>query len=447
MPRRGTGKKPPPAVELIPAPTPPQRVPRHHYTLQDIFLFLRLVLFGRTTLRCAERVPAVVSEVCGLSLGQPVWSTGRLWLLRLGLYKLQRPKVIADDWVLLLDYTVQAGTTKCLLILGVRLSELPPAGQSLQHADLEPIALVPVEHSTQQAVCEQLERVVDKIGVPRAILTDHGSDVQGGIKLFQSRHPQTLEIYDVTHKAARVLKRHLERDAQWAEFGRQVGQARRQLQQTSLASLLPPPIGEKARFMNLGPLIRWGMETLRVLDQRPSAVPAPLLEQRLGWLRQFAESLKKWSEYMAVIDLTVEFVRDEGHTPQSAAQLREMLDALCLSPEPRTLAIELAAFVREQASQAAPGERLPGSTEVLESCFGTFKALEQHQSRGGFTSLILSLGALVSKTTTEIVSKALEAVRTKDVWTWCRTNLGQSVQSLRQQIYQHLPPNPETKPG
>lgn len=422
-------------------------MPRHHYTLQDIFLFLSLVLFGRTTLRCAERVPAVVSAACGLTLGQPVWSTGRLWLLRLGLYKLLRPKVIADDWVLLLDYTVQAGTTKCLLILGVRLSELPPVGQSLQHADLEPIGLVPVENSTQQAVCEQLERVVDKIGVPRAILTDHGSDVQGGIKLFQSRHPQTLEIYDITHKAARLLKRRLERDAHWTEFGRQVGQARRLLQQTALASLLPPPIGEKARFMNLGPLIRWGMETLRVLDQRPSSVPVALLEQRLGWLRQFAGSLKKWSEYMAVIDLTVEFVRDEGHTPQSGAKLRDMLDALHLSPEPRTLAIELAAFVREQSSQAAPGERLPGSTEVLESCFGTFKALEQHQSRGGFTSLILSLGALVSKTTTEIVSKALETVRTKDVWTWCRTNLGQSVQSLRQQIYQNLSPNPETKPG
>ena len=58
---------------------------------------------------------------------------------------------------------------------------------------------------------------------------------------------------------------------------------------------------------------------------------------------------------------------------------------------------------------------LAPEARVQESCFGTFKALEQHQSRSGFTSLILSLGALVSKTTSEIVSQALEAVRTKDV--------------------------------
>jgi len=421
-------------------------LPRHHYTLQDVFLFICLVLTGRTTLRCAGRVPAVVSQVCGLTLGQPTWFTGRLWLLRVGLYKLLRPKVVATDWVLLLDHTVQVGTTKCLLILGVRLSELPPEGRPLQHSDLEPIELLPMEDSTQEKICEQLEQVSAKIGVPRAILSDHGSDVQGGVKQFQSRHPQTAEIYDITHKAARLLKRHLERDAHWAEFCQRVGQARRLMQQTPLACLLPPAIGEKARFMNLGPLIRWGEETLHVLGQPPPQLPARQLEQKLGWLRDFAEPLKKWSEYMAVIDTSLEFVRNEGHTPQSGAQLRDMLDALCLVPEARTLAIELAAFVRDQASQAAPGERLPGSTEVLESCFGKFKALEQHHSRGGFTSLILSLGALVSHTTTEVVSIALRTVLTKDVWNWCRTALGQSVQSLRQQIYNPAP-TAETKPG
>ena len=51
--------------------------------------------------------------------------------------------------------------------------------------------------------------------------------------------------------------------------------------------------------------------------------------------------------------------------------------------EGRQLAAELVKFVREQASKAKPGERLPGSTEVLESCFGRFKTLEKRPSQGG----------------------------------------------------------------
>lgn len=416
-----------------------QRLPHHHYTLQDVCLYIRLVLTSRTPLRCAGRVPAVVSEICGISLGEPHWTTGRLWLLRLGLYKLIRPKEIADDWVWLLDHSVQVGTTKCLLVLGIRLGALPPAGQPLRHEDLEPIELLPVENSTKEIVCKQLESAATKTGVPRVILDDHGADLHGGVKLFQERHPQTIEIYDITHKAARLLKRRLERNPRWAEFCQRVGQARRQVQQTPLACLLPPAVGDKARFMNLGPLIRWGAETLRLLDPPPTRLEnhlsAECLEQKLGWLREYAAPLKEWSEYMVVIETTLEFVRGEGLTPQSGAALREMLDALYLDPPARTLAIELAVFVHHESAKAAPGERLPGSTEVLESCFGKLKALEQHHSLSGFTSLILSLGALVSHTTADVVAQALKTVHTKQVWTWCRTVLGPSVQSLRKLAY------------
>jgi hypothetical protein len=435
---------------LIPAPAEVRRLPRHHYTLLDVLLFVRLVLASRTPLRCAGRVPAIVAETCGISLGTPHWTTGRLWLLRLGLFKLTRPKAIADDWVWLVDHSVQVGTTKCLLVLGIRLSAMPPAGQPLRHEDLEPIELLPVENSTQETVCAQLESAVAKTGVPRVILDDHGSDLHGGVKLFQQRHPRTIEIYDVTHKAARLLKRRLEHDPRWTEFCRHVGQTRRQIQQTPLACLLPPTVGDKARFMNLGPLIRWGVDTLRVLDQPPAPLtqqaPAETRESRLGWLRDYAAPLREWSQFTAVIDTTLDFVRGEGLTPQSGAEVRDMLDALCLDPPARTLAIELAAFVRDESAKAAPGERLPGSTEVLESCFGKLKALEQHHSRSGFTNLILTLGALVSDTTADIVAQALEAVPTKRVWDWCRTTLGTSVQSLRNLVY-HSSPTPETKPG
>lgn len=397
-------------------------------------------------MRTAGRVPEIVSNVFGLSLKQPDWTTGRLWLLRLGLFKLTRPKTVADDWAWLVDHSVQVGTTKCLLIVGIRLSELPPEGEPLRHEDLEPIEILPVERSTKEIVCEQLESAAAKTGVPRVIVDDHGADLHGGVTLFRERHPQTLEVYDLTHKAARLLKRRLERDERWTNFSSRMGQVKRHVQQTELACLTPPPLGGKARFMNLAPVVRWGEETLRLLDQPPAEllrqVSVERLEEKFGWLRDFRAPLREWSQYMSVIETALDFVREEGLTPGCDQSLREMLGALCLDDPARTLATELSAFVQGQSGQVALGERLPGSTEVLESCFGKFKALEQHQSLSGFTGLVLSLGALVSRTTGDVVKQAMATVRTKDVWNWCRNILGPTVQSNRKLAY-----HSETKPG
>ena len=68
---------------------------------------------------------ALAMAVLSPPLASPSWSTGRLWLLRFGYYKLTRPQPHADDWVWIVDHTAQIGAAKCLVILGVRLNGLP----------------------------------------------------------------------------------------------------------------------------------------------------------------------------------------------------------------------------------------------------------------------------------------------------------------------------------
>ena len=96
---------------------------------------------------------------------------------------------------------------------------------------------------------------------------------------------------------------------------------------------------------------------------------------------------------------------------------------------------KLIAFVTRESAKARIGERLPGTTEVLESCFGRLKALESDQSKSGFTGLVLSLGAMVSEWTEESLGEALERCRVRDVINWCRKTLGESVQSQRKRAY------------
>ena len=175
-------------------------------------LFLRLVLQG-VSLRGVPRVLAIVSAALGLSLPIPHWTTGRLWLLRLGHALLTMALDKSDDWAWLVDHSVQIGQEKCLVILGIRLRDLPERGECLQHTDLHLVALVPRKSWTRQEVDEELEVASQRTGIPRVIVDDHGVDIAGGVSFFQERHPETVEIYDAKHKAACLLKSRLEKNA------------------------------------------------------------------------------------------------------------------------------------------------------------------------------------------------------------------------------------------
>jgi len=186
-------------------------------------------------------------------------------------------------------------------------------------------------------------------------------------------------------------------------------------------------------------LMHWGQGTLRVLDERPEAVlahcSAERLELKFGWLADYRKALREWSEFVAVIETVLDFVREQGLYSGAGDDLKETLESLQLGSAGRRLAEELQAFVRDESLKAHAGERLPGSTEVLESCFGKLKSLEREHSRSGFTGFVLSLCAVLAPTTAEVVGQALQSSRTKEVLNWCHENLGLSVQSKRKLAY------------
>jgi len=410
-----------------------------HYPVGPVTFFLRLVLVGSTSLRAASRLFSLIGASLHLDLGEPDWTTGRWWLMRIGLAKLLEAKERADDWVLLMDHSAQIGREKCLLILGLRASEMPPPGTCLGHEDVRPICLRVLEDPDKHMVQEELAAVAKEIGAPRAIVNDFGADIHGGVKLFQEQHPQTIEIYDITHKCACLLKHRLEKDERWSTFTRQVGQTKIALLQTELACLIPPHQRTKARYMNLETLLAWGKKTLGVLEQPPAELLATTtrerLEQKLGWLPAYREALVEWSEWQTVVTSTESLLRRMGLSTTTPQDVAKELRPLVNHASTRVLARELKAFAVSQAAPLRPGERLPASTEVLESCFGKLKVLEKDQARNGLTGMVLSLGAMVWKFSADTVHQALEKVSVRGVKEWIAKNIGTTVQAQRRLVY------------
>ena len=410
--------------------------PYHSYSIGHIFLYLSLVLSASAGLRCSSRVIQIVIEFFSLDEDSPSWTCGRLWLLRLGYYKLTRPKEKALDWVWIVDHTIQIGSEKCFVILGVRLGCLPAPGQCIRHEDVEPIALLPVKKSNGDVVWQQLEEATTKTGLPRVILGDHGSDLTAGVNKFCQNHSETCSIYDIKHKTAAILKREFQDNEEWLKFNQLCSQTANKVRQTSLSFLCPTNQRSKSRYMNIDVLVSWGSKTLRYFDRGPVAgIDPEVVEEKLGWLMGYRKQLGEWEEVLKITGETESFVRNKGLYRECHHELSDIVKPLAHTEQSNRICSELLSFVEEESLKAKPNERLPGSSEVIESIFGKMKQMEQSQSNSGFTGLILSIAAMVSETTVDVIRKAMDTVRTKDVLEWCKNILGESVQAKRKKAF------------
>jgi hypothetical protein len=415
-------------------------VRHHHYGVRSVLVVVSLVVSAATSLRGAGRALAVMQACVGLVSWPPSWSSTRLWLLRLGYYKLTRAKEEGSDWVWIVDHVVQTGQEKCLLIVGIRLSTLPAVGEYLTHADVEPIAIYPVTQSNGEIVYQQLEEARKHTGVPREILSDQGSDLHKGIRQFCQAHPETSFIYDIKHKVAAVLKRELGATPTWQEFSRWAGQTTQRVQQTALAALAPPRQRRKARYMNVGELVAWGVRMLQYLEEESPRQEwdRQRVEQAVGWVRQYRHEVEHWRQWVEVGTITEQFVKTHGVSASGAPQLQHRLAAAGTLPRTQQLCADFVQFVTEEGAKANAGERLVGSSEVIESIFGKWKRLEGEQARSGLTGLVLALGAIVAPTTATVIKQALTTVPTKTVLTWCREKLGKTVQATRRALFAPL---------
>ena len=430
-------------------------MPHHHYSLGQIAGTLTLLLQCRGSLRGSALGLGLLDRLLGHAESIPSPTTVRTWLLRVGLHRLQRPLEHADDWVWIVDHTVQIGELKCMLVVGLRLNAWQQqTDRRLSYEDVDLIGLWPVRTSTGEIVDEQLESAIARTGLPRLVISDDGRDLHRGLALFQERHASEAFgqapdwIYDIKHKTASLLKRELEHDPVWTAFAQRANQMKRQVQQTELAFCNPPQQRGKARYMNVDTLVAWGAKVLAWLDEpRPTGRPLEeeRIEAKLAWLRDYRESLRNWQQAMSVIGVVETLVRREGYHAGSAAELRQRLPSV----EPNSLAdrlsVQLLAFVCEQALRAGKGERLPGSSEVLESIIGKYKRLQGESGQFGVTGMLLSIGAFVGRLTLQGIRTALTTISDPALRAWEETHLGVTIHSQRKQAFPSPPRG--TKPG
>lgn len=387
-----------------------------------------------TGIRGAEQVLKIVFESLNIDESIPDFTTIRGWLQRLGVAEMSKALEKADDWIWIVDHSNQIGAEKVLVVLAIRACRLPPKGTPLRQEDAETLAVVPGIIWKTENVAAVYLKLAKQFGNPLAIVCDGAVELRDAAECLKNKGYAPVLLQDPKHKAANLFKALLSGDERFTEFMARVGQTRSAIQQTELSFLTPPTPKPKSRFMNLKATLVWAATVLWILDN-PAAparrwVTDERLEDKLDWVRSYAEDVATWQECQVVICKALTFTNEQGLFRGAGDRLKKELAGLKHSTS-KKLAKKLVDFVRESERSLKGRQRLPFSTEILESCFARFKNLERQHSKGGFTSLLAAFPTLLRKATPETIKEAFTRVHVKDVKRWVHDNLGETLTSKR----------------
>jgi hypothetical protein len=247
-------------------------------------------------------------------------------------------------------------------------------------------------------------------------------------------HPEVDWNYDLTHRLARLLEKRLATAVWWQEFGRQVGPCRQGCQQTAWSHLQPPTLRTKARWFNLESLIEWGLQVL-AYGRRERLSGDDQFAKLFGWLGAYESELKEARQIVALIEAVSQIIKHGGLNATQVRQCEARIRQLGTTVETRGFGQEVREFLREQLTKVRCGETLLGSSDVIESVFGKYKAVVERSPLKAITSMVLMVAALTSVRTKAVIVEAMEAVGMADVDKWFAENGERSLLAKRREVF------------
>ncbi len=365
----------------------------------------------------------------------PAYTTIRQWILKIGLYKLNCPKYSPSGWFFIVDTSIQMGAQKCVVILGVKSTDIcQDFCPSFDEAEV--LVAKPLYNSPGEVINQLLEEAVSVTKeTPKAIISDQGSENKKGVNIFVKNHPETTHVFDVSHKINICLKEELNQDPVWLTFKEAVVASLQSLKLSSISYLVPPRQRNKDRMHSAFYLIDWGIRLLQFFDSEKINDLMIADRAKIEWITQYRFSLRNYQNFKELCECALDLVHEEGYFLNGAEEFCKRVEYLfgCKEKDDRFIKFKdkIKAILQKEGEKIPHGAHYLGSSEVLESLFGKFKYIEGDQASSGLSSLVLSIPALVGRLDESIVRGALETVSCFDIDKWIEKNMGQTFLSQR----------------
>jgi hypothetical protein len=422
-----------------------EQVKNHHYNVQTIQVSIQQILEAGNSYRGVATTMKIFSQ--SFKIESPHYSTIRQWLGRIGLYELKREKEKREDWIYIIDLTLELGKEKALVIYGISeeiwQANILKEERGLKHTDGEILAIEVTESATGEWIQEILEKLTIKLGTPCQIVSDNGSNLKKAIKLYQENHQEVIHTYDVTHAMANLLKKELVPSQIFQDFLTDCHQCKQELKQTELAFLAPPSQRSQCRYFNAERLVNWATNLLNcpltIFDKLLPLIDTEQLDQRLKeklmWLNKYQEQIPLWSMMIRMTRTLEKQLKLLGLNQQSLTTFSSSLATLVIPESLESFKQKIFNYLHTEMNFIKDDRTILATSDVLESIFGKYKRFSEQCPLQDLRSMLLTIPLATMNLTKNVIKKALETVRGIDLSQWVNDVFGESMLSKRKSIF------------
>lgn len=362
-----------------------------------------------------------------LERNTPSYSSGMLWVKKVGYYCLNQPKTKADDWILILDESIGIGQEKLLVVLGIRASQIE-FSRPLVIQDMEPIIIKSKKKWTGEDISEELEKSKALVGKVLYATTDGSSTLKKALRLSGINH-----IYDTTHAIAIMLEKLYKENSNFKELTNQMGQMRLKLCCSQHAHIIPPNQRSKSRFLNIDILSGWGMKALAALKKDDLTQEEKVLLQWVGDKKSFIEEM---NQIIGIIEKLSVLLKHNGLSSKTKKQCYKLLKNFNQTPRQNQFKELFIEYINTNATHIkSKSKTLLCSSDIVETTFGKYKNELSKNPMNGITDLALIIPAFTSNLLDSEIKKAIDTCTCRMLKEWKVENLCDSLSVKRKRIY------------
>jgi hypothetical protein len=379
------------------------------------------------------------SDLLDGQLKSPHFSSIINWCVQVGLGLLRHVKKQRHDWVAILDHSIDIGTKKVLVVLRVPLDVLQKRHQAITLEDCECIGLRVNEDTTSEKVADDLKIIFDQAGEPAVIIKDGAANLNKGVALWKAdARAKTDVVGDIGHYIGNAAKHHFTKDTRFQQFTTALDRCSKRLRQTRFAFLLPPKLSAKGRFLGLSCLAGWAQNVLKVLKQKGTkehAEARKALKKALPDLPQLQSFMDQFSCVIDDVGQIQEILKNNGLNRKTARACRTLTKKL-----PSKLRAEINAWLDTHIAiyKKRSATSLPVSSDIIESLFGSFKAIIERSPYTDISQSVLLIPVLCGRRPITEIETILTLTKYKDVQSWAADNIPYTIRRKRRAFFSSL---------
>jgi hypothetical protein len=383
----------------------------HQYSLWFVLMLIEMQKYGGMSLRGCRHCVGTMLLILDLGCRIPSHNSIRNWLCKSGNYRVRIGQEQGGIYVIYVDESIVFGSEKVLLILGIRIENIP-ADRSVSHQDME---VLYVGFSTEWK-SEHIEAELAKIAVNKQILyvvSDEGTNLRKAYLSCRYTH-----IEDCTHILANHLKRIYGEDETFEDFRKLIGKCRRDWNLSKEKSQYMPPCmrgkmwSGGVPFANIFPCVDWAEKCLNNWQTL-----SPTIQESLKFLKDNQAFIEELIQIEKAFKQTCEILKNDGFGIDQEKSILEKLNKLSFDKRSGFFIENIKQYLKNlsQKSQGLNQKHLLCSSDIIESFFGKFKQKINPNSRSGLTEFIFTIANFTKPFTQDEVKKALESVKVKDL--------------------------------